>query len=128
MKNKTTGVTTVFAKDDDGLIPAPLGPESNTKLVNLLTTAEGKQDNVHEWRAECTDTARTLYQVIGFPSIRDYKHFRFVDVSNEDGAQEEEDQGVDRVTQFGYLLVDMYGTKKVFASQKMTCRRLEMHE
>jgi hypothetical protein len=52
MKKKTTGVTTVFAKDDDGLIPAPLGPESNTKLVNLLTTAEGKQDNVHEWRAE----------------------------------------------------------------------------
>jgi hypothetical protein len=74
MKNKKTGATTVFARDGDGLFSAPLGPEPNTQRVNLLTTVEENKQLYTKRQVERADTARKLYQVIGFPSIRDYKH------------------------------------------------------
>jgi hypothetical protein len=37
MRNKKTGATTIFERDEDGLFSAPLGPEPNNKHGNQLT-------------------------------------------------------------------------------------------
>jgi hypothetical protein len=74
MENTITGATTTFVRDKDGLFSAPLGSEPNKHEVDLLTTVEANKKLYTKRQVERVEAARKLYQVIGFPSIRDYKH------------------------------------------------------
>jgi hypothetical protein len=76
MVNTKTGATTLFQRDASGLYTAPLGPEpqKHTAEVNLLSTVEQNKQLYTKRQVARADTARKLYRVIGFPSIRDFKH------------------------------------------------------
>jgi hypothetical protein len=76
MKNMKSGATTVYTRDNEGLFTAPLGPEpkNNNEAVNLLTTVEENKSFYTKRQVEQAEAARKLYQIIGFPSLRDYKH------------------------------------------------------
>jgi hypothetical protein len=73
-RNIESGATTVFARDEDGLFSAPLGPEPYKNDVSLFTTVAGNKKLYTKRHVDRAEAARKLYQVIGFPSMRDYKH------------------------------------------------------
>jgi hypothetical protein len=73
-RNIKTGATTVFERDADGLFSAPLGPKPYKNQVSLLTTVSENKKLYSKRQVERAETARKLYQVIGFPSLRDFKH------------------------------------------------------
>jgi hypothetical protein len=73
-RNIKTGATTVFERDADGPFSAPLGPETYKNQVSLLTTVSENKKLYSKRQMESAEMARKLYQVIGFPCQRDYKH------------------------------------------------------
>ena len=69
--NRVTGNMTRFRRDESGLYTATLNPAVDVQFLN--TVAENKKLYTKK-QVEGAERARKLYQVIGFPSIRDYIH------------------------------------------------------
>jgi hypothetical protein len=75
MRNKVTGAMTTYTRDEEGLFSASLGPEPQThhEGVSILTTVESNKQLYTKRQVERAEKARKLYQIIGLPSLRDYK-------------------------------------------------------
>jgi len=71
MRNKQNGNTTIFRPDASGLFTAPL-PKPN-KTLALVNTVEENKKLYTKRQVERAEAARRLYEVIGYPSVRDYK-------------------------------------------------------
>jgi len=63
--------TIYFNKSPEGLYMMPL--KQYTKGVTLVETVEDKKVGFSKRQIERANTARKLYEMIGFPSVRDYK-------------------------------------------------------
>ena len=69
VKNLETGNVIAFGKDESGLHVAPLDRE-----LSLLNTVE-QMKSVHTKRqVDRAEKAKELYAVIGYPSLKDFKH------------------------------------------------------
>ena len=69
MKNKENGNVNIFKKDNTGLFTTPM-----EKDINLLNTVDENKKYYTKRQVDRAEVARKLYQVIGYPSVRDYKH------------------------------------------------------
>ena len=69
MKNLINGNINVFKKDATGLYITPKKTE-----LSMLNTVEENKKLYTKRQVARAEEARKLYQVIGYPSLRDYKH------------------------------------------------------
>ena len=69
MKNLINGNVNVFKKDETGLFTTPM-----EKDINMMNTVEENKKLYTKRQVDRAEVARKLYQVIGYPSLRDYKH------------------------------------------------------
>ena len=70
LKNLQTGQETFFHMNEVGLHVTPLNPQA----VSMLTTVEDNKALYTKRQIAGAEKARALYQVIGYPSLRDFLH------------------------------------------------------
>ena len=70
LKNLETGQATIFYMNEMGLHVTPLNPQA----VSMLTTVEDNKALYTKRQIAGAEKARALYQVIGYPSLRDFLH------------------------------------------------------
>ena len=69
VKNLETGNVIAFGKDESGLHVAPLDKE-----LSLLNTVEQMKSVYTKRQVDRAEKAKELYAVIGYPSLKDFKH------------------------------------------------------
>ena len=69
VKNLETGNVIAFGKDESGLHVAPLDRE-----LSLLNTVEQMKSVYTKRQVDRAEKAKELYAVIGYPSLKDFKH------------------------------------------------------
>ena len=70
LTNLQTGQETFFHMNEVGLHVTPLNPQA----VSMLTTVEANKALYTKRQIAGAEKARALYQVIGYPSLRDFLH------------------------------------------------------